>query len=145
LLFRRSRRVPPAARRSMTTSTRWIRSLLLIVALAGLGFLGGSIARALWLDASTSPAPTAALAIDHTADLVAGPAAAALTVRIFGDYECPACRQLELRLGDTLRAIASTGRMRLVYFHRPLAARRDADLAAAAVACEPDPRERWRL
>jgi protein-disulfide isomerase len=129
----------------MTKSFHPARSILLAAALAGLGFLGGSIARARWLDASTSPAPAAALAIDHTADLHAGPAAAPVTVRIFGDYECPACRQLELTLGDTLLAFANAGHIRLVYLHRPLAARRDADQAAAAIACEPDLVRRWSV
>lgn len=126
----------------MTAGTH-VRSLLLAAALAGLGFLAASIARALWLDAPTSPAPAAALAIDHTADLVAGNDAAPVTIRIFGDYECPACRQLQHTLGDTLLALARAGHIRLVYLHRPLATRAQAHLAAAAIACEPDDHRRW--
>ena len=75
----------------MTGSASLMTRLIGLLALAGIGFLGGSVARARWFDASTAPAPAAALEIDHTADLAIGRADAAVTVRIFGDYECPAC------------------------------------------------------
>lgn len=129
----------------MTAAARFTVRLVGTAALAGIGFIGGSVARARWLDAPTSTAPAAALAIDHTADLTAGPATAAVTVRIFGDYGCPACRQLEHALGDTLLALAHAGAIRLVYLHRPLTGRRGADSAAAIIACEPDPARRWMI
>jgi len=126
-------------------AARLTMRILGLGALAAVGFFGATLARALWLDAPTTAAPPAALTFDSSADLTAGPAHAAVTVRIFGDYECPACRALERNLGDTLLSLARNGGIRLVYIHRPLAGRQDAGAAAALVACEPDPDLRWRL
>ena len=52
----------------MSTAVRVTVRFVGVLALGGAGFLGGSIARAQWFDATTSAAPAAALAIDHTAD-----------------------------------------------------------------------------
>jgi protein-disulfide isomerase len=126
------------------TRARRTRSVALLLGLACAGVFGGNVARA-FLDVSTATAPAAALAIDETADLIAGPADARVTVRIFGDYECAACRQLELSVGDALLHSAAAGTIRIVYLHRPLATRRDAALAAAAIACVPEPLRRWQF
>jgi protein-disulfide isomerase len=56
-------------------------------------------------------------------------------LRVFGDYQCPACRELERVAGDSLRALARRGRLRFVYHHSPLGAHRRGPLAAAAAYC----------
>ncbi len=56
-------------------------------------------------------------------------------LRIFGDYECSGCRSLEATIGDSLRALAARGRLRLIYYQAPLRAHRRAPIAGALTYC----------
>ena len=78
--------------------------------------------------AATLPQPGAALA---AADHVLGDDHAKLTLLEYGDYECPACIQLE----PLMQQLVAThgGRLRLVYRHFPLMeVHPNAELAAEA-------------
>lgn len=66
---------------------------------------------------------------------LAGPAAGAPVLRIFGDYECPACRALEREAGDTLRSLAAAGRLTLIYHHAPLRTHWRGAVAAEVAYC----------
>lgn len=74
-----------------------------------------------------------------------GRADAAVVVRIFGDYQCPSCRVLENEIGDQLRALARSGRLRYVYVHAPLEAHRRAPLAALLLRCAARMTDPWAL
>jgi len=64
-------------------------------------------------------------------------------VRIFGDYECPACQALERLTGDSLRVLARAGRIRLIYHHAPLRTHRRAEAAAETAYCALDAGAGW--
>lgn len=113
-----------------------IRRSALLLCIATVGFAGGGLVRGVGTVTSTA-APRAALALDATTPLVAGPPDADVVVRIFGDYGCPACQALHRALGDTLLALARRGRLRLVYLQRPLGASTTGHALALAVACAP--------
>jgi protein-disulfide isomerase len=122
---------------------RYVRVLVVIGAATTAGFAG----RRAWAArgaVTLEPAPAAALDLDATAALVAGPADAPVVVRIFGDYGCPACQQLERAVADSLLALARNGRLRLVYVQRPLAASTAGEAMALAVACTP-PARAWAV
>jgi protein-disulfide isomerase len=106
-------------RRAPVIVPRLFTRLLLLGACAGAGWLGGTA----W-NAHTAVRERAVPPIDESmfpsAGMAAGPAAGVPTLRIFGDYECSACRDLDERLGDSLLVLARTGRIRLVYHHSPL-------------------------
>jgi protein-disulfide isomerase len=82
-------------------------------------------------------------AIPWNAGMAAGPAGAVRVLRVFGDYECPACRELERVAGDTLRALAERGAIRFVYHHAPLRGHRRGPAAAAAAYCATDAGAGW--
>jgi protein-disulfide isomerase len=65
-------------------------------------------------------------------------------LRVFGDYECAACRELERVAGDSLRSLARHGRLTFVYHHAPLRAHRRGPLAAAAAYCAGRLGSPWR-
>ena len=70
-------------------------------------------------------------------EAVSGPGAdrGVPVLRIFGDYECPACRALEREAGDSLRLLAEAGLITLVYHHRPLSTHPRGSLAAEVAYC----------
>jgi protein-disulfide isomerase len=113
---------------------RTIPRVLAWCALLGSGYLCAYVFMA-YAHVSVSAAPPAALLLDSTSALVAGPADAAVVVRIFGDYQCPGCQALDRTLGDTLLSLARSGRVRVVYIQRPLAGNRAGEELAHAVAC----------
>jgi len=64
-----------------------------------------------------------------------GPVKATHVLHVFGDYECPACQALEHAAGDSLRVLASAGRLAIVYRHAPLSAHWRGPLAAEVAYC----------
>jgi protein-disulfide isomerase len=107
-----------------------------LLCLAVAGFAGGRSVQAI-AGVSVEPAPEASLRLDSVASLTAGPSAARIVVRIFGDYDCPACQMLDRAVADSLLALAHGGHLRLVYIQRPLAATVASEALALAVACAP--------
>jgi protein-disulfide isomerase len=63
----------------------------------------------------------------------AGPAEASLTIVVFGDFECPACRAFHRTLSEFSRA--HEGAVRLVYRHFPLPQHPGAYDASVAAVC----------
>lgn len=74
--------------------------------------------------------------------MAVGPGTGVPVLRVFGDYECPACAALERQAGDTLRALARRGHIRFVYHHSPLRMHVRGKAAARAAYCAPGPK-RW--
>lgn len=109
------------------------RDLLLLVAtVAGGWTVGKLIARPAdeAQDAGDDPAVRAILA-DRSPPSI-GPASADLTMQVFTDYRCPACRRADPAMH---RAVADDGRVRLVYRDWPIfgdASRRAAHVALAS-------------
>lgn len=69
------------------------------------------------------------------AGVAIGPADAAIVVRVFSDFQCPACRRLDAEAGVVLRRWAADGLIRYVHIHAPLPAHRRGPAAAAASHC----------
>jgi len=53
------------------------------------------------------------------AGVAIGPADAAIVVRVFSDFQCPACRRLDAEAGVVLRRWAADGLIRYVHIHAP--------------------------
>jgi protein-disulfide isomerase len=116
---------------------------LLLGACAGAGWLGGTAWRA-----KTAVRETPAPPFDESRFPAAGMAlgdTAARTVRVFGDYECDTCRELDRRLGDTLLALARAGRIHLVYHHSPLRTHPLGALAGEVAYCAAEHDAGWRV
>jgi protein-disulfide isomerase len=62
-----------------------------------------------------------------------GPAGAGLTVVIFTDYRCPACRRSD---ADLLEAVKEDGRTVIVFRHRPIFGPRSVVAARTAIAAQ---------
>ena len=109
------------------------RDLMLLVAMVSGGWIVGKlIARAPddMRDVGDDPAVQAILA-DWSAPSI-GPVNADLTMQVFTDYRCPACRRTDPAMH---RAVAADGRVRLVYRDWPIfgdASRRAARVALAS-------------
>jgi protein-disulfide isomerase len=126
----------------MTARTFTMAVLLALV--TGAGWIAGLGVRA---RSAVSEVPVAALADPGVAAVsgirLGGPEAASgpsggsgvPLLRIFGDYQCPACRALEREAGDSLRALAAAGLITLVYHHRPLSTHPRGSLAAEVAYC----------
>lgn len=114
------------------------RDLMLLVAMVAGGWtVGKLIARAPddTRDAGDDPAVQAILT-DRSAPSM-GPASADLTMQVFTDYRCPACRRADPAMH---RAVAADGRVRLVYRDWPIfgdASRRAARVALASGSLYP--------
>lgn len=80
-------------------------------------------------DISDNPAVTDILNDDDWPTF--GPAGADLTIVTFTDYQCPACRYAAPRLDE---AIATDGKIRLVYRDWPIFGQRSEEAAKAAIA-----------
>jgi protein-disulfide isomerase len=115
---------------------------LLVLAAAGTGWLGGR-STALLRPVREVPVPAWRDASFEGAGMTEGAAASVPVLRVFGDYECPACLLLEHTLGDTLRALARAGAIRFVYHHAPLSAHARGPLAAAVAYCAFTGKSRW--
>jgi len=107
--------------------------LLALAAVFGASLIGSRIIRSHTDRVRVEPL-AGGFAILPVPALVLGPAHAP-TVRVFGDYACPACRAFEREAGDSLRALASAGLIRIAYYHFPLGDRRSGRIAAAMVVC----------
>lgn len=118
--------------------------VLAIVACLALGLLAGSAVRSHFggIDFTGGVEPDTARMADD--GMAIGPETGVPVLRIFGDYECPACGSLERHAGDTLRALARRGHIRFVYHHSPLRLHHRGRLAAAAVHCA-SASLRWRV
>jgi protein-disulfide isomerase len=79
------------------------------------------------------------------AGIAIGPADAPIVVRIFGDFQCAACRWLDAEAGDRLRSWAAEGRLRFVYIHAPLRAHRRGSAAARASYCAARDGKPWDM
>jgi protein-disulfide isomerase len=122
---------------------RGFARLLLLGALGGAGMLGGSVLRSRSAGAEAAPTPSPVGRVPPDAGMSLGPGDGAPVLRVFGDYECPACRALEREAGDSLRALAARGAIRFVYHHVPLRAHRRGPRAAAAAYCAADGGAAW--
>jgi protein-disulfide isomerase len=68
--------------------------------------------------ARTSSSPDAAVpanTVDGATAFAVGPADAPVTVDVYEDFLCPACRQFEATTGDTLAALAADGTAQVRY------------------------------
>jgi len=118
-------------------------TLLLAGGLLGLGLLGGRAARARFAGVEVvGPIDTDRL-VAREAGMAVGPVTGVTVLRVFGDYECPACRSLERAAGDTLRALARRGRIRFVYHHAPLRTHPRGARAAALAYCAQESGSPW--
>lgn len=112
----------------------------------GAGWLGGWVIRA-GRDVVVVPEPRLQAFASMDAGVSAGPAAGDVpVVRIFDDYTCPGCGQFEQQVGAELRALADSGRIRLVYHHVPrLGGSGRAAVLAAAAYCSADAGRAWAV
>jgi protein-disulfide isomerase len=118
-------------------------TLVLAGGLLGLGLLGGQVARARFAGVEVvGPIDTDRL-VAREAGMAVGPVRGVPVLRVFGDYECPACRSLERAAGDTLRALARRGRIRFVYHHAPLRTHHRGERAAALAYCAQESGSPW--
>jgi len=109
-----------------------------VAAVAGTGLLAGSAARSRFGGIEVAGRVDAARLPAMATGIPVGPERGVPILRVFGDYECPACRALEQEAGDTLRALARRGLIRFVYHHAPLRGHRRGPDAAAAAYCAAD-------
>jgi len=123
-----------------TASVAWLTGsrvrrfsfLLLALASVAAGMLASTVVRSLTAVSTREVAIEPRLSLRQGGARVGGDGP---VLRVFGDYECGACRELERVAGDSLRALARYGRMTFVYHHAPLRAHRRGPLAAAAAYC----------
>lgn len=108
----------------------------LLLAAAGAGWLGAEACRARTIrERPVASVPDSAIAAG-AGIRYDGPAGTDRPIlRIFGDYECPACQSLARLAGDSLRGLARAGALTVVYHHAPLLRHKRAALAAAATYC----------
>jgi len=79
------------------------------------------------------------------AGVAAGPADAAVVVRVFSDFQCSACRRLDAEAGTLLRRWAAEGLLRYVHIHAPLRGHRRGPAAAAASHCAARAGRAWDM
>jgi predicted DsbA family dithiol-disulfide isomerase len=136
-----SKRAPSGVEPASYHRARHVTALFGLLAFGGAGLLAGMAlssarpTREIPIVAPADPAwESGGIAFDarvpHAGDDIGHP-----TMRVFVDYQCPACRELEHTLGDTLRRLATSGRLRVVYHQAPLAAHRRSRMAAALAYC----------
>lgn len=75
----------------MTSQEQTQKAFLLGSIILGVLIIGGLV----WAVASSSPTPSTVVGFIDDNDPSFGPADAAVTVRVFGDFQCPACRAAE--------------------------------------------------
>jgi protein-disulfide isomerase len=119
------------------------RPLFFLAAFGGLGLIGGSVLRSRAGGVEEEPLASPVDQVPLEAGMAIGPPLGTPVLRVFGDYECPACRALERAAGDTLRALARRGRIRFVYHHAPLRAHLRGPRAAVAAYCALDAGVVW--
>jgi protein-disulfide isomerase len=129
---RKAREAQRAAERRRRMQVITSVAVVVLVVAGAVGFLvsrggGGSTA--------TPPAG----AVENGLALVRGDAKAPATLTMYEDFRCPACKQMEERLGDTVRELVDAGTLQ-VHYH--LASFLDSNLrgsgshkAANAAAC----------
>ena len=117
--------------------------ILVLCACAGVGGLAGTAWRARTGVREAKIAPIDARQFPAAGMSVGG--AGVPTVRVFGDYECPACRELDRRYGDSLLALAAAGRIRLIYHHSPLRSHALGELAGTVAYCAASRGGGWRV
>lgn len=82
---------------------------------------------------------------DHLG-VAAGPEDAAVTVREFGDYQCPACRQFSSAAQKLREEYVDKGGVRFIFFDFPLVSQHDNALAAAQAArCAGEQGDYWAM
>lgn len=108
-------------------------SMVMIVLL-----VGGLI----WAIASTPPGPPAGV-FDDTDNPSTGVASSTVTLRIFGDFQCPACRVAEVGVSYVRRVYGD--RIRIIWDDFPLlATHKNALIAAHAARCAQDQGFFWQ-
>jgi len=122
---------------------RVIGSALLLAGLGGSGMIAGSALRSWSGDVRAEPGVAPVERVPREAGLSLGGGPGAPVLRVFGDYECPACASFERVAGDSLRALAGRGAIRLVYHHAPLRSHRRGPRAAAIAYCAADAGAGW--
>lgn len=120
-----------------------VRRMVTLAALAAAGLLAGALARARFGGVKLAGTADIGTATAAAPGMAVGPENGTVELRIFGDYECPACRGLERAAGDSLRALARNGRIRFVYHHAPLRGHRRGPRAAAVAYCAHDAGVTW--
>lgn len=137
-------------RMMIRTSTLFTRAMLFALPV-GLGWLGGTALRSRSAVGSI-PIPQLADLDTEGAGMSFGPARDVRAgdvggidvargnpdvpvLRIFGDYECASCQRLEQTAGDSLRSLARSGLLRLIYHHAPLRAHWRGPMAAEVAYC----------
>lgn len=125
----------------------WFTWLLAAAAFAAAGVFAGSAARARVAGVRVAGIVdvSAAIAAARARGVVEPGRPGAPTLRIFGDYECPACRDLEREAGDTLRALARRGLVTFAYHHAPLRGHRRGSDAAALAYCAAEADAAWAV
>jgi protein-disulfide isomerase len=121
-----------------------VTRILILCACLGTGWLGGTALRA------RSAVREVPIAVEMSAyphaGMAAGKGAAGIrTLRIFGDYQCSSCRELERMFGDSLRSLAAIGRIQLIYHHAPLRTHPRGALAARVVYCAAEQGTGWAV
>jgi predicted DsbA family dithiol-disulfide isomerase len=91
---------------------------------AGAGFL-----------VAARPRPAAPIVTSQVAAFVTGELPHVPVVRIFDDFQCPACARFDKVLSPRLGELERQGRIRIVYVHAPIRSHTRSRFAAAAVAC----------
>lgn len=72
-----------------------------------------------------------------------GPADAPLTIREFGDYQCPACGHFEPTAEKIRDEYVKTGKVRFIFFDFPLQMHQHAQAAAVAARCAAQQDKFW--
>src|SRR5699024_4718071 len=67
--------------------------------------------------------------------ITAGKAGAPVTIREFGDYQCPACGRFEPIAKRIRKEYVSTGQVRFIFFDFPLKMHKNSQPAAIAARC----------
>jgi protein-disulfide isomerase len=113
---------------------------LVVVAVLAIAAVTGI---ALYRSQSTTPATSATPKGGTATGIVVGPAAAPVTLDVYLDFQCPACKQFEETSGPTLDRYVAAGTVKIVYhpvaFLDPYSSgARYSTRASAASACAAD-------
>ena len=118
---------------------RW-RARISVTAAVALAIAGATIVAIVQVGHSAPPAAVPRSASSDGAGLVVG--SGPVTVELYSDFLCPACKAFEADAGDEIGRLLAAGRIRLVY--RPVAildrasGNRYSTRAAASAACAAD-------